>query len=93
MGIIYPYKPGIDTDIANAAGIMKKGEISSQPIRTYNGYALLEAISDSDNHPADEDAAYARAQDNYRSLEARQMVRQIIVSLIKKSNVVYYVHA
>ena len=93
MGIIYPYKPGLDTDIANAAGVMKKGEISSQPIRTYNGYALLEAISDSDSHPGDEDAAYARAQDKYRSLEARQRIRQIIISLIKKSNVVYYVHA
>jgi parvulin-like peptidyl-prolyl isomerase len=93
MGIIYSYKPGIDTDIANAAGVMKKGEISSQPIRTYNGYALLEAVSDSENHPGDEDAAYARAQDNYRSQVARQRIRQIIVSLIKKSNVVYYVHA
>jgi hypothetical protein len=93
MGIIYPYKPGIDTDIANAAGRMKKGDISSQPIRTYNGYALLEAISDSDSHPDEEDAAYARGQDKYRSMEARQMIRQIIVSLIKKSNVVYYVHA
>ena len=93
MGIIYPYKPGIDTDIANAAGGMKRGEISSQPIRIYNGYALLEAISDSDNHGSDEDAAYARAQDRYRSLEANQLIRQIIVSLIKKSNVIYYVHA
>ncbi len=93
MGIIYPYKSGINTEIANAAGIMKKGEISSQPIRTYNGYALLEVISDSDSHPDDEDAAYARAQEKYRSQEARARIRQVIVSLIKKSNVVYYVHA
>jgi parvulin-like peptidyl-prolyl isomerase len=93
LGIIYPYKPGLDTGIANAAGAMKTSEISSQPIRTYDGYALLEVISDNDNHPSDEDAAYTRAQENYRSLEAQQLIRQIIVSLIKKSEVVYYVHA
>jgi len=93
MGIIYPYMPGVDTDLANAACLLKKGEISSQPIRTYDGYALLEVISNSDNHPGDEDAAYARAQENYRSMEAQQLIRQIIVSLIKKSDVVYYVHA
>jgi hypothetical protein len=93
MGIIYPYMPGVDTDLANAACLLKKGEISSQPIRTYDGYALLEVISDSDNHPGDEDAAYARAQENYRSMEAQQLIRQIIVALIKKSDVVYYVHA
>jgi parvulin-like peptidyl-prolyl isomerase len=92
MGIIYPYKPDIDTGMANAAGTMKKGEISSQPIKTYSGYALFEAISDSDNHPSDEDAAYAKAQDNYRSMEAQRLISQIIVGLIKKSNVVYYVH-
>jgi len=93
IGIIYPYMRGMDTDVANAAGAMKKGEISSQPIRTYNGYALLEAISDSDDHASDEDAAYAKAQAAYRSMKAQQLSRQIIVSLIKKSNVVYYVHA
>ena len=93
MGIIYPYKPGIDTALANAAGTMKKGEISSQPIKTYDGYALLEAISDSGNHASDEDAAYAREQDHYRSMEAQPLVREMVVGLIKKSNVIYYVHA
>ncbi len=92
MGIIYPYKPGMDTDIANAAGSMKKGEISSQPVKIYGGYALLEVISDSDNHPGDEDAAYAGAQSTYRSMAAQHLIRPIIVGLIKKSKVIYYVH-
>lgn len=93
MGIIYPYIPGIDTDIANAAGAMKKGEITSEPVKTSSGYALLEAISDSENHGSDEEAAYAKAQERYRSMEAQHLIRDIIVGLIKKSNVVYYVHA
>ncbi|HUE36483.1 MAG TPA: hypothetical protein VMO20_03765, partial [Candidatus Acidoferrum sp.] len=76
-----------------AAVGMKKGEISSQPIKTGNGYALLRAISDSDSHTGDENAAYAKALEMYRSMEAQRLVPQIIVDLIKKSNVTYYVHS
>jgi len=93
MGVIFPAKPGMDSDIVNAAIAMKKGEISSQPVKTYSGYALLQAISDSDDHPQDEDAAYARALTEYRSVEAQRLIPQIIVGLIKKSNVTYYVHS
>jgi len=93
MGIIYPYKAGIDTDLANAASTMKKGEISSQPIKTYDSYALLQAISDSDNHASGENAAFAREQEHYRSIEAQSLIREMVIGLIKKSNVIYYVHA
>ncbi|MDB6018042.1 MAG: Foldase protein PrsA precursor [Pedosphaera sp.] len=93
MGVVFPNNPDLDTDIVNAATTMKKGEISSTPIKTYNGYALLQAISDSDNHPGDEDAAYARALSGYRSLVAQRLVSQTIGGLIKKSNVVYFVHS
>ena len=93
MGIIFPAKPGMDTGIVNAALAMKKGEISSQPIKTSSGYALLQAISDSDGHPIGEDAAYAKALSEYRSMEARRLIPQIIVGLIKKSIVTYYLHS
>jgi foldase protein PrsA len=93
MGVIFPNNPDLDTGIVNAAITMKKGEISSTPVKTYNGYALLQAISDSDNHPGDEDAAYARALSNYRSMEAQKLVSQAVMDLVKKSNVIYYVHA
>lgn len=93
MGVIFPARSGIDTAIANAAVAMKKGEISSQPIKTAGGYALLQAISDSDNHTSDEDSAYARALATYRSMEAQRMIPRIIVDLIKKSSVTYYVHS
>jgi parvulin-like peptidyl-prolyl isomerase len=92
IGIVFPNNPNLDTDIVNAAVAMKKGEVSSQPIKTYSGYALLEAISDSDNHPDGEDAAYARSLEEYRSTEAQLLVSQAIMDLVKKSNVIYYVH-
>jgi parvulin-like peptidyl-prolyl isomerase len=93
MGVIFPAKPGIDTAIVNAALAMKKGGMSSEPIKTANGYALLQAISDSDNHVGEEDATYAKALAAYRSLEAQRLIPKIIVELIKNSNVTYYVHS
>jgi parvulin-like peptidyl-prolyl isomerase len=93
MGVVFPNNPSMDTDIVNAAIAMKKGEVSSAPVKVYSGYALLQAISDSDNHPGDEDATYAKALSGYRSLEAQRLVPQTIVGLIKKSNVAYYVHS
>ncbi len=92
MGVVFPNNPDLDTGIVNAAVTMKKGEVSSTPVKTYNGYALLQAISDSDNHPGDEDAAYARALSGYRSMEAQKLVSQTIMDLVQKSNVIYYIH-
>jgi parvulin-like peptidyl-prolyl isomerase len=93
MGVVFPNNPDLDTAIVNAATTMKKGEISSTPVKTYSGYALLQIISDSDNHPGGEDAAYARALSSYRSMEAQKLVSQTVMDLVKKSNVIYYVHS
>lgn len=93
MGVIFPGKPGTDTAIVNAAVAMKKGEISSQPVKTGAGYALLEVLSDSDDHTRDEDTTYAKALAAYQSMEAQRLISQIIVDLIKKSHVTYYVHS
>lgn len=93
MGVIFPDKSNIDTAIANAAVAMKKGDVSSQPIKTGAGYALLEALSDSDNHTREEDNTYAKALAGYQVVEAQRLIPQIIVDLIKKSKVTYYVHS
>ncbi len=93
LGVVFPAMPGMDTAILNAAAAMKKGEISSQPIKTGSGYALLQVLSDNDNHPREQDVVYAKALTAYRSMEARRLIPQVIVDLIKKSNVIYYVHS
>lgn len=93
MGILFPAKPGMDTGIVNAALALKNGEISSQPVKTSSGYALLQFISDSDNHPSGEDAAYVKTQAEYRSMESRRLIPKMIVNLIKESKVTYYVHS
>jgi parvulin-like peptidyl-prolyl isomerase len=92
MGVVFPNNPNLDSDIVNAAINMKKGEVSSAPVKVFSGYALLQIISDSDNHPDGEDAAYVRALETYRSMEAQSLVSQAIMDLVKKSNVIYCFH-
>ena len=72
---------------------MSKGEISPNPVKTYNGYFLLQAISTSDSHASDEDAVYAEAVAIYQEQKAQSLIPEAIVGLIKKSKVVYYVHS
>jgi hypothetical protein len=93
MGIIFGAMPNVDTAIVNAAMGLKRGEITPQPIKTYNGYVLVEAVSTSDDHTDIENAVYAKAQSAYQQREAQQLIPQMIVSLIKKSSVSYYVHS
>jgi parvulin-like peptidyl-prolyl isomerase len=93
MGILYEGRQGMDTAILNTALAMEKGGISPDPVKTNNGYFLLQAISTSDTHASDEDAAYAEALATCREQKAQSLIPQAIVELIKKSKVVYYVHS
>lgn len=92
LGILYQGVHGVDTAVLAAGLALKKGEIS-QPIHAVGGWCLIQAISTADDHPADEDDAYATALQTYKEQEAAMRVPQYIVDLIKKSKVVYYVHA
>jgi parvulin-like peptidyl-prolyl isomerase len=93
IGVLYEGKQGTDTAILNTALAMSKGEISPNPVKTYNGYFLLQAISTSNNHASDEDAAYAEALAIYQEQKAQSLIPAAIVDLIKKSTVVYFVHS
>jgi foldase protein PrsA len=93
LGILYEGKQGMDTAILNSALTMKGGEVSSEPGKTREGYFLLQIISTSDRHGADEESGYANALRAYREAKAQTLVPEAIVSLLKKSKVVYYVHS
>jgi hypothetical protein len=93
IGLLYEGRQGTDTAMLNTALAMNKGEMSPNPVKTYNGYFLLQAISTGECHPSEEDTAYAEAMANYREQRAQSLIPQAIVDLIKKSKVVYYVHS
>jgi hypothetical protein len=86
-------KQDIDTAIVNAALKMKKGEISPAPIEAHEGWFLIQTISTSDDHGTDEDASYAAALAVYMKQRAQSLIPQVIVDLIRKSRVVYYLHS
>jgi parvulin-like peptidyl-prolyl isomerase len=93
VGIIYENKRGIEPVLLNAVLAMKPGEITPAPIKAHNGYFLVQAMSTSDNHAGDEDAAYAKALAAYKEQKAQPLISQAIADLIKKSKVVYYIHS
>jgi parvulin-like peptidyl-prolyl isomerase len=93
VGILYLGRQAADTAIVNAALTMKRGEVSPDPVKTYNGYFLLQVISTGDAHGSDETAAYAKAAATCQEQKAQMLIPQVIVELIKKSKVVYYMHS
>jgi parvulin-like peptidyl-prolyl isomerase len=93
VGILYQGRQATDTAILNAALAMKKGDVSTEPVKTYNGYFLLQVISTGDMHGSEETAAYAKAAATCQEQKAQMLIPQVIVELIKKSKVVYYMHS
>jgi parvulin-like peptidyl-prolyl isomerase len=93
VGILFQGRQATDTAIVNAALAMKQGEVNPDPVKTYNGYFLLQVISTGDMHGSDEDTAYAKATATCQEQKAQMLIPQVIVDLIKKSKVVYYVHS
>jgi foldase protein PrsA len=93
VGILYEGMHNMDTSVLNLALAMKKGEMSPEPIKANDAYFILQAISTNEDHDRAEDAAYAAALASCREQKAQPMIPQAIISLIKKSKVVYYVHS
>lgn len=93
VGVLYDGMHDIDTAMLNAGLALNKGEITKDPIKTANGWCLIQAISTSDDHSPDEEALYQDAIQTYKEQEAEMRVPQTIVELVKKSKITYFVHA
>ena len=89
-GIFYPGIQGADTALLNAALTMKKGQITPEAVKTYDGYAFIQILSTSDDHAAAEDPAYAAALAAYKEQQAQPLIPQAVRELVNKSKVTYY---
>lgn len=89
-GILYPGVLGADTAFLNAALTMKKGQITPEPVKTYDGYVLIQAVSTGDDHPAAEDPSYAAALAAYKEQQAQPLIPDAVRDLVQKSKVTYY---
>jgi len=92
FGVLYDGIRDIDTAVLQAALALHKGETVSEPVKANGGYCLVQAISTSDDHPADEDVTYAAAERTYKEQRAQYLVGQGIVDLIARSKVEYFLH-
>ncbi len=92
IGILSPGMRDMDTGVLTAGLALGAGAVS-QPVRSAGAYSLVQCVSTSADHPKEEEAAYTAALTSYREQESQALVPQSLVSLIKKSRVVYYVHS
>jgi parvulin-like peptidyl-prolyl isomerase len=89
-GILYPGMLGADTALLNAALTMKKGQITPEAVKTYDGYVLIQAVSTSDDHSASEAPLYAEALATYKEQQAQPLILEAVRELVKKSKVTYF---
>lgn len=90
VGIVYTGVSGVDTAVVDTALKMKPGDVTPEPVKTYGGYFLLRAVSTSDQHPVDEDAAYASTLSAYREQQADMRAPQYVNELVAQAKVVNY---
>jgi foldase protein PrsA len=93
LGILYPAMNDMDTALLKAGLGLSTGQITPEPIKSVNGYGLVQCVSTSFHHAGTEDGAYGDALQTYKERAAQPLIPTEIVELIKKRKVVYYVHA
>ena len=89
LGIVHEGTPFDPTFLA-AALKLKKGDITPDPVKSSYGYHLIECVSTSDDHPKDEDAAYAKEEDSYRQQVVGQQIPTFMQTLHSKAKIVNY---
>ena len=88
LGILYDHMLHMDAALLTAAMILNKGETSS-PIKTDDGYCLVQALTSSDDHPPAEDASYQAADQECRKLQTMFLGPKTIVGLIDQSKITF----
>ncbi len=93
LGVLYPTIQDMDTMILDAGLKLSQGKMTSEPVKTVRGYCLIQSLSTSQDHPKAENTMYANALNTYKEQTAQTLIPNAVIALIKKSKVIYYVHA
>lgn len=88
LGVLYDNMLHVEASLLTAVMALGKGEIS-QPVKTADGYCLIEATSTSSDHPPSEDSLYQDADKTSRSLQAMFLAPKITVGLIDQSKITF----
>ena len=88
LDVLYPGIHDIDPGIVEAALALGKGQVSG-PVRSYDGYRILQAVSTSDAPEQGEQAAYQAARDAYTDEQSQFLSPKFVVSLMDKSRLTF----
>jgi parvulin-like peptidyl-prolyl isomerase len=88
LGVLYDHMLHVDASLLTAAMALNKGEIS-QPVKTADGYCLIQALNTRDDHPPAEDSLYKDADIECRKLQEMFLEPKIIVGLIDQSKIIH----
>jgi parvulin-like peptidyl-prolyl isomerase len=87
VGLMQP-QTRFGSTVYEAASTLKRGEITPQPVTSADGLHLIMAISTEANHPASENALYARTVDSVHMRELQFFLRPYLEHLRGTSKIV-----
>jgi hypothetical protein len=80
----------VNKDILQVALALNKGEYSTETFKSFFGYELVWVESTEEDHPANEDAFYKEADDEYRDSQSDIPIGDVLQALEQKAKVVVY---
>jgi len=90
IGVLYGNMLGsIDAPVLAEAMALSRGAISKSPVRTVDGYCLIQAVSTSNDHTSGEDSLYKDADAQCRKTQAMFLEPKVVGDLIRNSRITY----
>jgi hypothetical protein len=92
FGVLWSGAP-YDSPFVNAAmTLAKKGDMTTDPVKVYLGYEIIQVVSTSDDkHTPDEEPLYAKANDDYHNQVAQSRMQQCTQDLRSNATIVDYI--
>jgi len=89
LGVLYNQMLNVDAAVLDAGLKLKAGQMTPTPIKTSDGYCLIQTVSTSDSHPSTENALYKSADQTYRKTQAMFVQPKVVGDLISKCKITY----
>jgi len=93
VGMLWQGINNVETPLVDAGLGLDSGGVTTSPVKLLNAYCLVQVISTSSDHSEGENSAYTAALTSYKAQHTPMLESAEIIKLIKKSKVVYYIHA
>lgn len=89
LGILYNGRHETDPALVSVGLALFNGQVTPVPVKTWNAYTLLQAVSTGHTHSPNEETQYAAAAATYREQQAQFLAPAFVVGLIAKSQIAF----